>query len=102
MNIIDKITNSVLLNKAVRHVVDTYFLVNQIRINKEVVNKAELLERIIEFEVVKRGEVDYISLNSLFDYYEADFDQDKMKVLIDSTHNNYIRQKLESKKKIKR
>lgn len=35
----------------------------------------EVLERVEEFEVIKNGRIDWISLNNLFDFYNVEFDE---------------------------
>lgn len=43
-------------------------------------NMKELLERMEEFEVVKDGnKLDLISMNSVYDYYDVEFDEDDFK-----------------------
>lgn len=43
------------------------------------ITKTEVKERIDEFDVIKNSEIDFISLNSLFDFYNLPFDLDKCK-----------------------
>lgn len=39
----------------------------------------ELMDRLEEFEVIKNGKIDFISLESLFDFYSAKFSEDNFK-----------------------
>ena len=44
------------------------------------VERAEAKERITEFEVIKDGKIDFISLNQLYDFYEVPFDENSLNV----------------------
>lgn len=51
--------------------------------------RRELVERFDEFEVIRNGEVDIISVNSLFDYYNNEFDEYHFLEMLRVSFENY-------------
>lgn len=49
----------------------------------------EVRERISEFDVIKNGEVDYISVNNLFDFYEVNFNEDEFSISLENIRKQF-------------
>lgn len=44
-----------------------------------VINRKELLERCIEFDIIRNNDIDYLNVKSVFDYYGAKFDHKRLR-----------------------
>jgi len=46
------------------------------------------MDRFEEFEVIKNNKIDYINLNRLYDFYEADFNEERVKEIVTNLIKN--------------
>lgn len=59
------------------------------------ISNKELSERLIEFDIIVNDKIDYINLNSLFDYYQVAYNFHYIYNLINK-YNNTLRDKSKS------
>lgn len=50
-------------------------------------NYSEIQERLDEFDVIKNGSIDYISLENVFDFYNSEFDKEEFDATLDKVRN---------------
>lgn len=74
-----------IVNNVIRRQFLLRFLEEEVGIIKE-----DIIDRIIEFELIKNNMIDLISLESLYDFYKNEFDKDDVTIYLSKLSIKYI------------